>query len=140
MISLQTELQGKRSNFGYMQKKLKKYGFFLCGAWEYDRGKFDAILWREKDETIYLRMPFHVISGELDKHNANIEFRTPYIIKHIVNLGLERDANSLLTATGFNQFQKPLDEDAVINNKDRWERYSHSLIKKIISHFDFHLP
>src|SRR5699024_12602013 len=72
----------------------------LLRSWEYDRGKFDAIIWREKGETIYLRIPFHVINGELDKSDAYIQFRTPYIIKHVVNLGLDRNENSLLSATG----------------------------------------
>lgn len=138
MISLQTELEGKRSYFGYMEDKFKTYGFSLCGAWEYDRGKFDSILWREKGETIYLRLPFHVLDGELDKRDAYIEFRTPYIIKHVVNIGLDRDENSLLSVTGFNQFQKPLDKDGTINNKEKWTFHGNSLVKDIISQFDFH--
>lgn len=138
MISLQTEIEGKQSYFGYMQQEFKKYGFFLCGAWEYDRGKFDAILWREKGETIYLRIPFHVLSGELDHSDAYIQFRTPYIIKHVINIGIDRDADSLLGATGFAQFQKPLDKDGKINNKDRWENYGTSLVKKIVDEFAFH--
>ena len=138
MISLQTELEGKRNYFGYLQGQFKKYGFFLCGAWEYDRGKFDAVLWREKGETIYLRLPFHVLSGELDKRDAYLEFRTPYIIKHVVNTGLDRDENSLLSATGFNQFQKPLDKDGKIDNKEKWTHHGDSLVKDIITTFDFH--
>lgn len=135
MISLQTQLDGKKSFFGYIQDNLKHHGFFLCGAWEYDRGKFDAILWREKGETIYLRIPFHVINGELDKSDAYIQFRTPYIIKHVVNLGLDRDENSLLSATGFNQFQKPLDKDGKINYKNHWREHGEMLINKILSQY-----
>lgn len=138
MISLQTPIEGKRSYFGYMQKELKKFGFFLCGAWDYDRGKFDAILWREQGETIYLRIPFHVLNGELDKSDAYIEFRTPYIIKHVVNVGLDRDADSLLSATGFAQFQTPLDKDGQITNKDKWAAYGDSLINDIMNDFAFH--
>lgn len=136
MISLNSNIEGKKGFFGQIQNSLKIYGFFLCGAWEYDRGKFDAILWREKGETIYLRIPFHVINGELDKSDAYIQFRTPYIIKHVVNLGLDRDENSLLSATGFNQFQKPLDKDGKINYKNHWQKHGEMLINDIIStHF-----
>ena len=106
--------------------------------WEYDRGKFDAILWREKGETMYLRIPFHVLEGELDKNDAYIEFRTPYLLKHIVNIGLDRDENSLLSATGFNQFQAPLDKDAEIDNRERWRMHGDSLVKNIVSQFNLH--
>lgn len=133
MINLQTNIEGKRYYFGKIQKALKPHGFFLCGAWEYDRGKFDAILWRENGETIYLRIPFHVIQGQLDHVDAYIEFRTPYLIKHIVNLGLDRDENSLLSATGFNQFQKPLDKDGEINNKVLWKHHGERLIKELFN-------
>lgn len=131
MISLQTYVEGKRYYFGSIQETLRAHGFFLCGAWEYDRGKFDAALWRENGETIYLRIPFHVIQGQLDRADAYIEFRTPYLIKHIVNVGLDRDENSLLSATGFNQFQKPLDKDGEINNKDLWKHHGETLIMRI---------
>lgn len=133
MISLQTNIEGTRYYFGDIRNALKPEGFFLCGAWEYDRGKFDAILWREHGETIYLRIPFHVIHGQLDHVDAYIEFRTPYLIKHIVNLGLDRDENSLLSATGFNQFQKPLDKDGEINNKDLWKYHGEMLIGKLFN-------
>ncbi len=135
MISLQTNMEGKRSYFGYMEKFLKKHGFFLCGGWDYHKGKFDAILWREGGETIYLRIPFHVLEGELDKRDAYIEFRTPYLIKHVVNIGLDRNEDSLLSATGFNQFQKPLDKDGHINYKDHWQEHGEMLIKDILHEY-----
>lgn len=133
MISLQTQIEGKKGYFGYMQDFFRRHGFFLCGGWDYHKGKFDAILWREKGETIYLRIPFHVLNGELDKTNTYIEFRTPYIIKHVVNIGLDRDENSLLSATGFNQFQKPLDKDGKINNKNLWQSHGEKMVEKIIN-------
>lgn len=131
MIRLESVMKGKKGMFGQLRMRLAEYGFCLCGAWEYDRGKFDVVLWREAGETIYLRMPFHVLSGELDRDDAAIEFRTPYIIKHVVNVGLDRDENSLLSATGFNQFQKPLDKDGKITHKDRWREYGEALVERI---------
>ncbi|WP_330218275.1 YugN family protein [Ornithinibacillus contaminans] len=90
-------------------------------AAEYDGAFFDATLQREGGETIYLRMPFHVIKGMLDRSDAFIEFGTPFVIKHVVHLGLDQNENSLLAATGINQFQEPLDKDAQIRNKTKWE-------------------
>src|SRR5690606_3359132 len=67
MINLETDLEGKQMSFGFARKKLKEYGFHIGGNWDYDRGMFDGILNRENGETIYLRLPFHVLEGELDR-------------------------------------------------------------------------
>src|SRR5699024_11319874 len=109
MIKLHTELDAKTAYFCQISDSLKPHRICLGGNWEDDKGYFDSVLWQENGETIYLRMPFHVLNGELDHYNAYIQFDTPYVIKHIVNFGLDRDENSLLSATGFNQFQKPID-------------------------------
>lgn len=137
MIRLETELEGKRGYFGQLEKDFKRNGFFLCGAWEYSRGKFDAKLWKDKGETIYLRLPFHVIEGELDKQDAYIEFRTPYLIKHVVNIGLDKSEDSFLSVVGLSQFQKPLDKDGKIDNTERWRLYGDSIIENILSEVTF---
>ncbi|WP_042144366.1 YugN family protein [Paucisalibacillus sp. EB02] len=121
MIELETELEGKRIYFGDARRLAKQFGLSLCGSWEYDGAFFDATLHREGGETIYLRMPFHVLEGMLDRNDAFIEFRKPFVIKHVVHLGLDKDENSLLAATGFNQFQAPLDKDGYIREKNKWE-------------------
>ncbi|HLR80964.1 MAG TPA: YugN family protein [Bacillota bacterium] len=136
MIKLHTNLDGKTAYFGPIRDSLKPHHFCLGGNWEYDKGYFDSVLWRENGETIYLRMPFHVLNGELDHYNAYIQFDTPYVIKHIVNFGLDRDENSLLSATGFNQFQKPIDRDAHIRQKNHWEEAGEQVIEKVVQLLD----
>lgn len=42
---------------------------------------------------------------------------------HVVNTGLDRDANLLASASGFSQFQDPLDKDGLIRDKNEWEEY-----------------
>jgi YugN-like family len=121
LIELQTELEGKRAYFGVARQLAKQFGLSMCGSWEYDGAFFDATLHREGGETIYLRMPFHVLEGMLDRSDAFIEFRKPFVIKHIVHIGLDKDENSLLAATGLNQFQEPLDKDGQIRDKTKWE-------------------
>ncbi|OMP66163.1 YugN family protein [Domibacillus epiphyticus] len=135
MLKLQTELEGKKAYFGDMQDRFKNLGFDLGGNWDYDKGSFDSILWREGGETIYIRIPFFVLDGVLDDDDASIEFQTPYIIKHVVNIGLDDDENSLLTASGFNQFQDPVDADGQIKNKNKWEDAGEQAVKQIISFF-----
>lgn len=130
MIKLDTEIEGVTAYFGHMEALFKELGYVLGGNWDYHRGKFDGILWREEGESIYIRIPFHVLQGELDRHDAYIEFQNPYVIKHVVNIGLDRDENSLLSATGFNQFQEPLDTDGYIRDKSRWEEAGEFAVKQ----------
>lgn len=132
MIHLDTDVEGKQMTFGEAQAYLKEFGFHMGGNWEYDWGMFDGILQREDGETIYLRMPFDVIEGELDNQKAVIEFQKPFIIKHVVNLGLSKDSSDLLSATGFSQFQKPLDQDGHIPQKHNWQEFGEELVGDIL--------
>ncbi|KGR77311.1 YugN family protein [Ureibacillus sinduriensis] len=134
MLQFESELEGKHAQFGYLRDKLKNYGFCLGGYWDYDRGFFDAILSRQEGETIYLRLPFVVISGELDSDHAHIQFKTPYVIKHIVNYGLDFDDGSLLDATGFSQFQTPIDTDGNIQNKHKWVQAGEQVVDKVLQY------
>lgn len=133
MIHLETNIEGEQMSFGNAQRELRQYGLNMGGSWDYDRGIFDGILHREGGETIYVRLPFQVLKGELDRKDAWIEFQKPYVIKHVVHLGLEKDSNSLLTATGFNQFQKPLDTDGYIHDKSKWQEFGEEAIGDILN-------
>lgn len=133
MIRLETDIEGKQMSFGEAQSNLKQYGLSMGGNWDYDRGIFDGIMYREGGETIYIRLPFHVLKGELDRKDAWIEFQQPYVIKHVVNLGLDKDSNSLLTATGFSQFQEPLDTDGYIRDKSKWQEFGEEAIGDILN-------
>lgn len=133
MLHLHSALEGKEGTFGAIFPSLEKIGFRLGDNWDYNHGSFDALLSRENGESIYLRTPFDVIEGELDHDNAVIQFLRPYIIKHVVNIGLERDGNALLTATGLEQFQTPVDKDGHIHDKSRWEEVGERAIHKLMS-------
>lgn len=132
MLKLTTEIEGKRTYFGEACKVFKDHGFMFCSNWDYHKGKFDMILYREGGETIYLRVPFSVLEGELDRPKAFIQFRQPYVIKHVVNLGLDYDENSLLTVGGLNQFQKPLDPDGHIGDKSRWRQAGEEQVNEVV--------
>lgn len=132
MIMLDTMIEGKQTRFAQMQDCCKIIGFTLGGNWEYYQGYYDAILAKDSDETIYLRLPFIVAQGMLDHLDALIEFEKPYIIKHVINLGLDRDENSLVSATGFNQFQKPLDTDGNIDNKSYWKDAGEDVVHYVV--------
>ncbi|CAM3097485.1 YugN family protein [Filibacter tadaridae] len=120
MLKLETELEGHHASFGVVSDCISDLGYHLGGNWDYHKGCFDHTLCRENGETIYVRIPFQVTDGELDEYNASIKFETPYVIKHVVHVGLDSDDSSLLNATGFSQFQQPIDKDGQIKNKNRW--------------------
>lgn len=132
MLKLTTDMEGKRANFGEARRIFKDHGFMFCSNWDYHKGKFDLILHRDGGETIYIRVPFSVIKGELDHSRADIQFRQPYLIKHVVNIGLDYDENSFLSVTGLNQFQKPLDPDGHINDKSRWRQIGEHLVNDVL--------
>lgn len=120
MLRLETNIEGKLAHFGYLRDHIEAHGFTIGGDWEYDRGYFDYVMWRDSDETIYLRAPFVVTEGELDMYDTHIRFLKPFVIKHVVHVGLDYEESSLLDATGFSQFQSPVDKDAPIENKNKW--------------------
>ncbi|HHY72399.1 MAG TPA: hypothetical protein GX497_04075 [Bacillus bacterium] len=133
MIKLQTNLEGKRAHFGAVRDILQSNGCSFCSNFDYDQGKFDSLLWREGGESIYLRIPINVLSGFLDHSNALIEFGTPFVIKHVVNIGLDYDENSFITGTtGLNQFQEPLDKDDYIYDKSRWTQAGEDKIEHVL--------
>lgn len=136
MLQLQTELEGKMAYFGDLRRRIKGLGYSIGGNWDYHKGSFDNVLWREGGETIYLRLPFEVLEGDLDHHQAYIRFQTPYVIKHVVNMGLDKDENSLLTSTGFNQFQHPVDKDGTIENKSRWAIAGEQAVEQVIQYLN----
>ncbi|KMY51473.1 YugN family protein [Peribacillus loiseleuriae] len=134
MIKLQSGIEGKQAYFGVVREMFNSFGCSFCSNFEYDQGKFDTVLWREDGETIYLRIPFNVLDGALDHSNAFIEFGTPYVIKHVVNIGLDYDENSLLTTTaGLNQFQEPLDNDGYLRDKSHWKKAGEETIDHVLN-------
>ena len=133
MLELETDLEGKMTYFGDLRNRIEGLGYSIGGNWDYHKGSFDNVLWREAGETIYLRLPFEVLEGDLDHHAAYIKFQTPYVIKHVVNVGMDKDENSLLDATGFNQFQKPADPDGRIRNKNKWAHAGEMAVEQVVN-------
>ncbi|QTD43275.1 YugN family protein [Sporosarcina sp. Te-1] len=87
--------------------------------------------------TIYLRCPFDVIRGELDQEEALLLFKTPFIIKHTLNIGLDEEESPVLTVTGLEQFQEPVDKDAPIEKKSSWAEDAEQVLAKTLSSLNF---
>lgn len=133
MLKLQTNLEGQKAYFGVVRDCIRDLGYNLGGNWDYDKGFFDHVLCREEGETIYIRIPFIVTDGELDKYDTSIEFGTSFVIKHVVHVGLDREGSSLLDATGFSQFQTPVDTDGNITNKNRWIHAGEVAVQELLN-------
>lgn len=130
MIKLDTDLPGKKTTFGDARRVLGEHGIEMSGNWDFDRGMFDAIIFEDGDDTIYLRLPFEVTEGMLDEDSADIIFGTPFIIKHLLNIGLDDEENTALAATGLDQFQKPDDPDAPIKYDEKWAKEGEEIISR----------
>ncbi|MCG3088979.1 YugN family protein [Sporosarcina cyprini] len=132
----ETELEGKQAYYGEICDHFADQGLIL-GNWDYDQGLFDKILYKRGGVTIYLRCPFDVIRGELDQQDALLLFKKPFIIKHILNIGLDEEESPVLTVTGLEQFQKPVDKDAPIEKKSSWAEDAEQVINKTLSGMAF---
>ncbi|MGZ4160331.1 MAG: staygreen family protein [Neobacillus sp.] len=82
------------------------------------------------------------MDGALDHPSALIQFGTPFVIKHVVNIGLDHDENSFISGTtGLDQFQTPLDNDGYIYDKSRWTKAGEEAIQQVYSSINglFHI-
>ncbi|KKB43677.1 YugN family protein [Bacillus thermotolerans] len=132
MIQLDTALEGKRALYGEISQPLREHGFDIGGNWDFDQGMFDSTLASEGSETVYLRLPFDVEEGMMDEDDAMIVFKKPFVIKHVANIGLEKDGSGALTATGIEQFQSPKDKDAPISHKKDWVQEGKEKVNQIL--------
>lgn len=132
MLELTSTIEGKRAYYGEFCAHFEKDGFTLCGGWEYDHAYMDAILYQQEGVTLYVRIPVYVVEGRLDELDALVEFGKPFLIKHVLNIGLTEDEDfSGLDAAGLNQFQKPLDPDDRIEKERRWQHAGELLVEKV---------
>src|SRR5690625_4018524 len=133
MIHLETDIEGEQMTFGYAQKTLEEIGYTMGVSCEYDSVFVNGVLHRKGGETMYVRLPFQELEGELDRQDAWIEFQKPFVIRHVVNVGLDKVSNSLIAATGFSQFQEPLDKDGYIRDKSKWQEFGEEAIGDILN-------
>ncbi|NDI35845.1 YugN family protein [Chengkuizengella sediminis] len=131
MKPIQSEIENKEDLFSNIFKGLKPLQFSLGSNWEYDHGYFDHKL--DDKSQVWLRIPFQVTSGQLDGEIENqstmIQLGTPFVLKHIYNEGSDPNAHMMIYGSLINQFQKPLDKDAEI--EEMWILKAEDLVKKV---------
>ena len=133
MLSIPSDIEGKQCYYGDLRQPFERAGFHLNGNWEYDHAYFDSVLHQEEGASVYLRLPVTTVRGRLDQEDALLEFGQPFLIKHVVHIGLVQEDTdfSLMNASGLNQFQPPLDPDDRIEQEERWKRAGEQAIGKI---------
>lgn len=137
MIPVPSDIEGKQAVYGEIKDPMEKEGFVLGDNWEYDSGFFDGVLDEEYSASLYLRLPFEVIEGELDGDKAVLRFEQPFILKHIFNLDFSKghtenpSYDPLQAGYLMNQFQEPADNDGEIENADYWIEQAKSRLSKI---------
>lgn len=137
MIKLDTELEGKRALYGEVCNVFEKHGLVIGGNWEFDHGMFDTTLHSDGSESVYLRLSFEVESGMLDDENALLVFQTPFVIKHVANIGLDDDESPALASTGLDQFQSPEDKDGHIQKKVAWVEDGEQKVAELVDEVVF---
>lgn len=116
MFLLESGLAGTETDFAMARRELERLGFSIGGNWNYEGGCFDCRLAGES--SAWLRLPFRVVSGEMDAETqdpeARIRFGEPFVLNHEVQLGPDPGADSLADGGLFNQFQTPANPDAEV--------------------------
>lgn len=117
MVPLSSAIESTNHEFTAVNELLRQHRFALGGGWEYDRGTFDHYL--DDDHKVWLRIPFTVVSGNIDVEadsNATIQLGQPFVIKHLYNEGTDPEGSVRLFGALFDQFQAPVNPDAKVES------------------------
>jgi hypothetical protein len=119
LIPLTSSLEGITGSFVTIDRLFNDEGFGLGGGYEYDHGYYDKALdWEEnKEHRAYLRVPVTAIEGSIGTRKATLQIGKPFVLKHQYETGIDEDANIGLVSASFNQFAKPSDPDADVEEK-----------------------
>lgn len=131
MIPLTSKLENREAAFKNVRDYLGQYEFTLGGNWEYDHGYFDRYL--DEEHTLWVRIPFAVthgtFDGDSDASDAVVRLGQPFVLKHLYNDGLDRQADVMVYKALVDQFQSPVNKDAPV--EPRWVEEAESLLRKV---------
>jgi len=131
MIPISSNIEGLEKKFTEMQARLADYNFTLGGNWDYVSGSFDRAL--DDENKVWLRLPFQVTDGnidsELSENNAQIQFGSPYVLKHLYNEGNDPEASVRVFGSLVDQFQAPVNPDADV--EPRWVNKAREVMRSV---------
>jgi hypothetical protein len=120
MYPISSSLTSQVQEFDKVRSAVAGHGFTLSGNWDYDSGTFDCAL--DDANQVWLRLPFEVTIGNLDSEadetDAKIRLGEPFVLKHVYNEGLDREAQPRAAGALLDQFSDPVNADADI--EPRW--------------------
>lgn len=138
MIPLQSKLEHMEKPYPDVVGELEQHGYVLGGNWDYDHGYFDRPL--DDSREVWLRVPFQVTNGQLNGEaaEANIDtmitFGKPFVLKHIVERGIDEEGSSGVLRSLVDQFQDPIDPDASVEQHwvEQANQHIHTIERAII--------
>ncbi len=120
MYAIPSSLTSQVQEYVVAKNALSEHGFSLGGNWDYDHGYFDCAL--DEANVVWLRLPFDVTVGNLDSEvnesSAHIQFGQPFVLKHVYNEGLDKEAHPRGLGALMDQFSDPVDPDDELES--RW--------------------
>ncbi|RED63897.1 YugN family protein [Cohnella lupini] len=118
MHALPSTLTSQVQDYLNSKDALTEQGFTLGGNWDYDHGSFDCAL--DEAKKVWLRLPFDVTVGNLDiespESDTKIQFGEPFVLKHVYNEGLDKEAQPRAVGALMDQFSDPVDPDDEIES------------------------
>ena len=118
MYAIPSSLTSQEKYYNSVKETLSPHGFGLGGNWDYDHGSFDCAL--DDVSKVWLRLPFDVIVGRLDdgaeQGSTIIRFGQPFVLKHVYNEGLDREAQPRALGGLIDQFSDPIDADGQVES------------------------
>jgi hypothetical protein len=113
MYAIPSSLTMQEQEYEKTKDLLAEHSFGLGGNWDYDHGSFDCAL--DEANKVWLRLPFDVTVGSLDseslQNDTRICFGQPFVLKHVYNDGLDREAQPRALGALMDQFSDPVDAD-----------------------------
>ncbi|MCD9026498.1 YugN family protein [Cohnella silvisoli] len=133
MYSIPSSLTSQVQDYSLTNNALSEHGFTLGGNWDYDHGSFDCAL--DEANKVWLRLPFDVTVGNLDsgsqESDLKIQFGQPYVLKHVYNDGLDKEAQPRAMGALMDQFSDPVDPDDEIES--HWIERAKQKLNKVES-------
>ncbi|MDQ1910155.1 YugN-like family protein [Paenibacillus sp. GD4] len=131
MIPINSSIENTQEPFDKIRNYLHSFEFVLGGNWDYEHGYFDRYL--DEGHKVWLRIPFEVthgrLEGDTDATDAVIRVGTPFVLKHVYNEGLDKEAQIRTYGALVDQFQEPVDKDAPVD--DKWVQQAKDMLQEV---------
>lgn len=111
-----TILENVQGSFGRFRDFFEEQGYVIGGNWDYHQGYFDKQL-DDEQGYLFVRIPVSMVEGEFGDDAAQLRIGTPFALRHMYNQGIDGQEDIGLVSASFNQFQKPIDPDASLDEE-----------------------